>query len=74
VVEREEPRRSLKVERPVYFIGGAAGLFCKRGTLRLKNSLLANSEAVLITKRKLRHYFDAHPITVVSKYPPGEMI
>jgi hypothetical protein len=24
--------------------------------------------AVLVTKRKLRHYFDAHPITVVSKY------
>ena len=30
--------------------------------------------AVLITKRKLRHYFDAHPITVVSKYPLGEVI
>jgi hypothetical protein len=29
---------------------------------------------VLITKRKLRHYFDAHPITVVSKYPLGEVI
>jgi hypothetical protein len=24
---------------------------------------------VLISKRKLRHYFDAHPIMVVSKYP-----
>jgi hypothetical protein len=24
-----------------------------------------------MTKRKLRHYFDAHPITVVSKYPLG---
>jgi hypothetical protein len=22
-----------------------------------------------MTKRKLRYYFDAHPITVVSKYP-----
>jgi hypothetical protein len=30
--------------------------------------------AVLLTKRKLRHYFDAHPITVVSKYPLGEVI
>jgi hypothetical protein len=29
---------------------------------------------VLITKRKLRHYLDAHPITVVSKYPLGEVI
>jgi ribonuclease HI len=30
--------------------------------------------ATLMTKRKLRHYFDAHPITVVSKYPLGEVI
>jgi hypothetical protein len=30
--------------------------------------------AMLMTKHKLRHYFDAHPITVVSKYPLGEVI
>jgi hypothetical protein len=30
--------------------------------------------AILMTKRKLRHYFDAHPITVVSKYPLREVI
>jgi hypothetical protein len=30
--------------------------------------------AVLMTKRKLRHYFNAHPITVVSKYPLWEVI
>jgi ribonuclease HI len=30
--------------------------------------------AILMTKRKLRHYFDAHPFTVVSKYPLGEVI
>jgi hypothetical protein len=27
-----------------------------------------------MTKSKLRHYFDAHPIAVVSKYPLGEVI
>jgi hypothetical protein len=27
-----------------------------------------------MTKSKLRHYFDAHPITVVSNYPLGEVI
>jgi ribonuclease HI len=27
-----------------------------------------------MTKRKLQHYFDVHPITVVSKYPLGEVI
>jgi hypothetical protein len=30
--------------------------------------------AILMTKRKLRHYFDAHPITAVSKYPLREVI
>jgi hypothetical protein len=30
--------------------------------------------AILMTKRKLLHYFDMHPITVVSKYPLGEVI
>jgi hypothetical protein len=30
--------------------------------------------AILMTKRKLRHYFNVHPITVVSKYPLGEVI
>jgi hypothetical protein len=29
---------------------------------------------VLMMKPKLRHYFDAHPITAVSKYPLGEVI
>jgi hypothetical protein len=27
-----------------------------------------------MTKRKLRHYFDAHPIMVVSKYPLDKVI
>jgi ribonuclease HI len=30
--------------------------------------------AILMTKRKLQHYFDAHPITMVSKYPLREVI
>jgi hypothetical protein len=28
--------------------------------------------AVLVTKRKLQHYFDAHPITVVSSTRSGK--
>jgi hypothetical protein len=30
--------------------------------------------AILMTKHKLQHYFDTHPITEVSKYPLGVVI
>ena len=30
--------------------------------------------AVLITRRKLRHYFGSHPVTVVSSFSLGEVI
>jgi hypothetical protein len=69
VVEREEPRRSQKVQRPVYFVSEV-----------LSNSKTFYSQmqklvyAILMTKRKLQHYFNAHPITMASKYPLGEVI
>jgi ribonuclease HI len=30
--------------------------------------------AVILTRRKLRHYFESHPVTVVSSSPLGEII
>ena len=30
--------------------------------------------AVLITKRKLRHYFESHPVTVMTSFPLGEVV
>jgi ribonuclease HI len=29
---------------------------------------------VIVTRRKLRHYFESHPVTVVSSFPLGEII
>ena len=29
---------------------------------------------VLITKRKLRHYFESHVVTVVTSFPLGEVV
>ena len=29
---------------------------------------------ILITKRKLRHYFESHPMIVVTSFPLGEVV
>jgi hypothetical protein len=69
VVEREEPGRSQKVQRPVHFV---SEVLSDSNTCYSQMQKLVY--AVLMTKRKLQHYFDVHPITVVSKYPLGEVI
>jgi hypothetical protein len=69
VVEREEPGRSQNVQRPVYFVSEV--LFDSKTHYSQMQKLVY---AILMTKHKLWHYFDAHPITVVSKYPLGEII
>jgi ribonuclease HI len=69
VVERKEPGRSQKVHRPLYFV---IEVFSDSKTRYSQMQRLMY--AILMTRRKLQHYFDVHPITVVSKYPLGEVI
>jgi hypothetical protein len=69
VVEREEPGRSQKVQRPMYFVSEVLSDSKMRYSQMQKLMYM-----ILMTKRKLRHYFDAHPITVVYKYPLREVI
>jgi hypothetical protein len=69
VVEREAARHTLKVQHPVYFISEVLD-DSKARYLQIQKLLYV----ILIAKRKLRHYFESHPVTVVSSFPLGEVI
>ena len=62
VVEREEEGRVYKVQRPVYYISEVLSQ-SKIQYPHVQKLLYA----LLITSRKLRHYFESHKITVVTK-------
>jgi ribonuclease HI len=69
VVERPEEGHPYPVQRPIYYASEV-----------LSNSKIKFSQpqkmlyALLITSRKLRHYFQSHKIKVVSSYPLGEIL
>jgi ribonuclease HI len=69
VVERREEGHALLVERPVYFISEVLSK-TKIRYPQIQKLLYA----VILTRRKLRHYFESHPVTLVSSFPLGEII
>jgi hypothetical protein len=69
VVERREEGHVLPVQRPVYFISEVLSE-TKIRYPQVQKLLYA----VILTRRKLRHYFESHPVTVVSSFPLGEII
>ena len=69
VVEREEEGHTLRVQRPMYFVSKV--LFNSKTRYSQIQKLLY---AVLITKRKLHHYFESHPVIVVTSFPLDEVI
>jgi ribonuclease HI len=68
VVDRQEGH-ALLIQRPVYFISEV--LFETKIRYPQIQKLLY---AVILTRQKLRHYFESHPVTVVSSFPLGEII
>jgi hypothetical protein len=66
VVERLEEGHALPVQRPVYFISEVLSE-TKIRYPQIQKLLYA----VILTWRKLRHYFESHPVTVVSSFPWG---
>jgi hypothetical protein len=66
VVERREEGHALPIQRPVYFISGVLSE-TKIRYPQIQKLLYA----VILTRRKLRHYFESHLVTVVSSFPWG---
>ena len=69
VVEREEEGHTLKVQCPIYFISKVLS-DSKTRYPQIQKLLYT----VLITRRKLRHYFQSHLETVVTSFPLAEVI
>jgi hypothetical protein len=69
VVEKQEEGHALPVQRPVYFISEVLSE-TKIRYPQVQKLLYT----VILTRRKLRHYFESHPVTVVSSFPLGEII
>jgi hypothetical protein len=69
VVEREEEGHAYTVQHLVYFISEVLGP--KKIRYPQVQKLLY---AVLLTARKLRHYFDDHKVIVVTGFPIGDIL
>src|SRR6266540_2986678 len=69
VVERQEEGHIQKVQSPVYLVSEVLSE-SKIRYPQVQKILYV----VLITSQKLVHYFQAHPISVITSFPIGEIL
>jgi hypothetical protein len=69
VVEHQEEGHAFSVQRPIYFISEVLS----ESKVRYP-SIQKLLYAILITSRKLRHYFDEYKISVVTDFPLADIL
>jgi ribonuclease HI len=69
VVERAEEGHAYPVQHPVYYISKVL-----RPSKKKYPQVQKLLYAILLTARKLRHYFDDHKVIVVTGFPIGDIL
>jgi hypothetical protein len=69
IVERQEDDHTYPVQQPLYFVSEVL-LESKARYLPVQKLLYT----ILITSRKLRHYFHKYSIAVITDYPLGDIL
>jgi len=69
VVERSEEGHAYGIQRPVYFISEVLS----ESKVRYP-SIQKLQYGILITSRKLQHYFDEYKISVITDFPLGDIL
>jgi hypothetical protein len=69
VVKRAKEGHALPIQRMFYFISEVL-LETKVCYPQIQKLLYA----IILTRRKLQHYFEVHSVTVVSSFPLGEIV
>jgi ribonuclease HI len=69
MVEHTEEGHALPVQRPIYYISEVLS-----ETMARYPQIQKLLYAVVLARHMLRHYFEAHPVMVVSSFPLGEII